>query len=170
MLYLLDANVLMTAHTLYYGVDAVPEFWSWLAHQGDAGQIKIPLENYEEVKDGSTDSEKDLLYAWVADAANKNAILLAEKVDPVLVDKVVKEGYAPDLKDDELEQLGRDPFLIAYALASAADRCVVTTEVSKPKKVRQNRRIPDVCATMGVQCSDTFAMLKALKFSTNWSK
>lgn len=168
MLYLLDANVLMTAHTLYYGVDAVPEFWSWLAYQGTAGQIK--MENYEEVKDGSTDAEKDLLYAWVADAANKNAILLAETVDPVLVDKVVKEGYAPDLKDDELEQLGRDPFLIAYALASAADRCVVTTEVSKPKKVRQNRRIPDVCATMGVQCCDTFAMLKALKFSTNWSK
>jgi hypothetical protein len=169
MLYLLDANVLITAHTLYYGVDTVPQFWSWLAHQGESGRVKIPLENYEEVKDGSTDAERDLLYAWVADEANKAALLLAENVDPTLVDRVVKEGYAPDLTDDELEQIGRDPFLIAYALASAADRCVVTTEVSKPRKVRQNRRIPDVCTAMGVQCCDTFAMLKALKFSTNWA-
>lgn len=170
MLYLLDANVLMTAHSLYYGIEAVPEFWSWLAHQGEAGHINIPLENYEEVRDGSTDAERDLLYAWITDDANKSAILLGENVDPALVDRVVKEGYAPDLKDDELEQIGRDPFLIAYALASVADRCVVTTEVSKPKKIRQNRRIPDVCAIMGVQCCDTFAMLRTLKFSTNWAK
>ena len=27
--------------------------------------MKIPLENYEEVKDGSTDEEQDLLFAWV---------------------------------------------------------------------------------------------------------
>ena len=27
MLYLLDANVLITAHNLYYPIDAVPEFW-----------------------------------------------------------------------------------------------------------------------------------------------
>jgi len=169
MLYVLDSNVLMTAHSLYYGIEAVPEFWSWLAHQGEAGHVKMPLENYEEVKDGSTDVERDLLYAWITDEANKAAILLDESVDPALVDRVVREGYAPDLTDDELEQIGRDPFLIAYALASAADRCVVTTEVSKPGKRRQNRRIPDVCATIGVSCCDTFAMLRLLKFSTKWA-
>jgi len=27
MLYLLDANVVITAHNTYYGLDAVPEFW-----------------------------------------------------------------------------------------------------------------------------------------------
>lgn len=168
MLYLLDANVLITAHTLYYGIESVPEFWSWLAHQGDAGSLKIPLENFEEVKDGSTDEERDLLYAWVTEADNKKAVLLDEKVDQTLVAQVISEGYAPDLTEDEILQLGRDPFLIAYALSDPTHRCVVTTEASKPTKQRQNRRIPDVCTTLGIRCCDTFAMTKALGFKTGW--
>jgi hypothetical protein len=39
-------------------------------------------------------------------------------VDLTLVRKVVAKGYAPDLKDDEIDELGRDPFIIAYALAN----------------------------------------------------
>src|SRR3546814_8678524 len=73
MIYLLDANVLITAHHLYYPVDAVPEFWEWLAHQGVAGQIKMPVETFEEVKDGGTDAERDMLYAWVQEDAPKLA-------------------------------------------------------------------------------------------------
>jgi Domain of unknown function (DUF4411) len=168
MLYLLDANVLITAHNLYYPIDGVPEFWTWLVHKGDAGDLKMPLENYEEVKDGSTDEEKDLLFGWIKSEEVKAAILFDETVDPDLVGRVINEGYAPDLTDDEVVQIGRDPFLIAYALASPADRCVATTEVSKPNKQRQNRRIPDVCTTMGVVCCNTFEMTKALGFKTGW--
>jgi uncharacterized protein DUF4411 len=169
MLYLLDANVLITAHNLYYPLDGVPEFWAWLVHKGGVGDLKMPRENYEEVKDGGTDEEKDLLFGWIKAAEVKAAILFDEKVDPELVARVINEGYAPDLTDDEVVQLGRDPFLIAYALASPANRCVVTTEVSAPRKQRQNRRIPDVCATMGIVCCNTFAMMKALGFKTGWT-
>jgi hypothetical protein len=169
MLYLLDANVLITAHNLYYPIDSVPEFWAWLVHKGGGGDLKMPLENYEEVKDGSTDEEKDLLFGWIKAAEVKAAILFDEKVDADLVARVINDGYAPDLTDDEVIQIGRDPFLIAYALASPADRCVVTTEVSAPRKQRQNRRIPDVCATMGTVCCNTFAMTKALGFKTGWT-
>jgi Domain of unknown function (DUF4411) len=168
MPYLLDANVLITAHTLYYPIDGVPEFWAWLVHKGGVGDLKMPLENYEEVKDGSTDEEKDLLFGWIKSEEVKATILLDEKVDPGLVARVINEGYAPDLTDHEVIQIGRDPFLIAYALAWPADRCVVTTEVSAPSKQRQNRRIPDVCASMGVDCCNTFAMMKALGFKTGW--
>ena len=147
----------------------VPEFWTWLVHKGGAGDLKMPLENYEEVKDGSTDDEKDLLFGWIKSAEVKTAILFDEKVDSDLVARVINEGYAPDLTDDEVVQIGRDPFLIAYALASPADRCVVTTEVSAPRKQRQNRRIPDVCTTMGIVCCNTFAMTKALGFKTGWT-
>src|ERR1700730_14528507 len=129
----------------------------------------MPLENYEEVKDGSTDEEKDVLFGWIKAEEVKAAILFDEKVDSDLVSRVINEGYAPDLTDDEIVQIGRDPFLIAYALASPGNRCVVTTEVSAPRKLRQNRRIPDVCNTIGVQCCNTFAMLKALEFKTGWA-
>jgi hypothetical protein len=168
MLYLLDANVLMTAHASYYPVDAVPEFWDFLLHQAQAERVKIPLEILEEVLDGSTDEERDLLYAWVHEPDHQAALLLPEEVDQALVARVVAEGYAPDLTDDELEQIGRDPFLIAYGLSAPADRIVVTTETRRPSVRRQNRKVPDVCDSFGVVSCNTFAMLKALGFSTGW--
>ncbi|MGB8771501.1 MAG: DUF4411 family protein, partial [Candidatus Korobacteraceae bacterium] len=84
------------------------------------------------------------------------------------VRQVVTTGYAPDLTDDEIEKIGRDPFLIAYALVDIAERCVVTTEVSRPSAQRQNRKVPDVCAAVGVQCVGPFALNKSLGFHTGW--
>lgn len=170
MLYLIDANVLITAHNLYYPVNGVPEFWAWLSFRAAAGDIKMPLEIYEEVKDGGTDEERDLLFGWISEEVNKAALILEEEVDPDLVSRVVDAGYARDLNDLEIEQIGRDPFLIAYALAAPAERCVVTTEVSAPRKQRQNRKIPDVCASLGASCCDTFTMLRALGFTTGWRR
>ena len=167
MLYLLDANVLITANNLYYPIDRVPEYWEWLAYMGSLGHVKMPFEIFEEVKDGPDDEEKDLLFAWVQDDANKKALLLDEKVDPVLVQKVIAEGYAPDLTDDEIEQIGRDPFLIAYGLA-AKERYVVTVESSAPKKQRQNRKVPDVCKGVGANYCNPFEFNRALGFRTQW--
>lgn len=167
MLYLLDANVLITAHNFYYPVDAVPEFWGWLQYQGETGAVKMPVETFEEVKDGTTDGQRDLLFAWLQKAEVRAAILLDGDVDPGRVQAVL-DHYAPDLTDDEIETIGRDPFLIAHALADPQGRFVVTTEVSNTKKQRQNRKIPDVCADVGAMCCDTFAMLRALGFATNW--
>jgi hypothetical protein len=49
--------------------------------------------------------------------AQENCLLLDEAVDPALVQHVFTNGYASDLTDNDREQIGRDPFLIAYALA-----------------------------------------------------
>lgn len=150
MLYLVDANVLITAHKTYYPIDRVPEFWTWLHHQGKSGRVKIPMEIMEEVIAGH--KEDDLLLDWIKDSSNKTALLLDENVEAHLVQRVVSDGYATDLTDSELEQLGRDPFLVAYVTAQPSDRCVVTTEVSKPSKKRQNRKVPDVCNTLVAPC------------------
>jgi hypothetical protein len=123
MLYLLDASVLITAHSQYYPVDVVPEYWEWLRHVAEMGLVKLPIEIFEEVKDGPGD--KDLLFNWLQDAANKKAILLPDGADLGTVQNVILNGYADDLNDDEIEQLGRDPFLIAHGL-SGGDRCIVT--------------------------------------------
>jgi hypothetical protein len=126
LLYLFDANVLITASNAYYPIDQIPEFWEWLQFQGLAGNIKLPLEIMEEILAGKND---DPLLVWIRDAENKQALLLDEVIDPDLVNSVVVSGYAHDLTDDEIEEVGRDPFLIAHGL-SGDDRCVVTTEVS----------------------------------------
>ena len=165
MLYLLDANVLITAHNTYYAIDQVPEFWEWIAHQGASGRIKMPLEIIEEVKAGS--KENDLLVEWIQNDGNHDALLLNEDVDPTLVQHVVNNGYANDLTDDEIEQLGRDPFLVAYAMGGDG-RCVVTTEVSKSSNRRQNRRVPDVCTSLGLKSCNTFELTRALAFRTSW--
>lgn len=167
MIYLLDASVLITAHQNYYPIDRVPEFWDWLQYMGKIGKVKMPLEIYEEIKDGPKDAEKDLLFAWIQDHETRSALLFDEDVDILIVRKVVGDGYANDLTDVEIEQIGRDPFLVAYAM-NGNDRCVVTTEASKPSKKRQNRHLPDVCKSMNVVSCDTFALNKALGFSTNW--
>jgi hypothetical protein len=62
MLYLLDANISITAHNTYYPIDTVPEFWDWLQHQGERGNVKIPLEIMEEVKQGR---KGDPLVDWI---------------------------------------------------------------------------------------------------------
>jgi hypothetical protein len=165
MLYFLDANVIITAKDSYYAIDQVPEFWDWLGHQAEAGNIKMPPEILDEVSPG-TDKD-DPFYQWRKDKAIIEALLLLEEVGEALVQRVLDEGYAPDLEDHELEVVGADPFLVAYAMADV-DRTVVTTEVSSPAKRRQNRKLPDVCDHFGVRCINPFVMNRELGFKTQW--
>ena len=164
MLYLLDANVLIDANRDYYPLDRVPEFWDWLVDCGAKRRVKIPLEMYEEVLAGKDDD----LTRWAKD--NRDALLLDEDVNETLVARVTDSGYAPDLSDEEVERVGRDPFLIAYALGDRTRRTVVTTEVSKPTKQRANRHIPDVCDGLGVLYCNTYEFIRALDFTTGGAR
>lgn len=159
MLHLLDANVLIDSARGYFQIDRVPQFWDWLVLNGEEDRIAIPREIWEEFKDGDDD-----LGAWARSDPVKQHLLLPDEPSPDLVDRVVKEGYAPDLTDDELVRLGRDPFLISYALSDPENRCVVTTEVSRSSRRRANRHIPDVCADFGIECLDTVALINGLDF------
>ena len=163
MIFLLDANVLIDANRDYYPIERVPEFWEWLVHMGKQGKVKIPIEVYEEIKGG-----KDDLAMWAKQEDTKASLLLSEEVDITLIPRVISEGYADDLTDSDVERLGRDPFLIAYALKYFNGRCVVTTEVSKPKRLRANRHVPNVCDTFGISWCHTFEFVRTLGFSTNW--
>lgn len=161
MLYLLDANVLIDANRDYYPLNRVPEFWEWLQHVASAGHLKVPLEIYDEITAGSGD-----LVNWLKQREVKRDLVFNEDPEPAVVDQVVTNGYAPDLTDVELSKVGRDPFLIAYALASPDQRWVITNEVSKPTKLRANRHIPDVCKTLRVSCDNTFFLIRTLNFHT----
>lgn len=167
MLYLLDANVLIDAHNKYYASDMVPEFWDWLLHCAATGAIAMPLEIFEEVR-GGADAKKDLLNEWLCRDEIAELLVLQEEIDTGVL-AIVMAAYAPDLNDHEIEQVGRDPFLITYGRVQTAGRCVVSNEVSKPSKQRANKKVPDVCRNIGVQCCDTFAMLRQLGFRTGWA-
>jgi hypothetical protein len=166
MLFLLDANVLIDANRDYYPLDGVPEFWEWLIYQGEQGSVKIPIEIYEEITDG----KKDELASWMKRLEVRDALLLDQEADINLVQEVVRKGYSENLSDTELQQLGRDPFLISYALFPELNGsvCVVTTEISKPSKKRANKHVPDVCATFSITSRNAFEFSKILGFRTGW--
>ncbi len=162
MLYLLDANVLMTAKNQYYEFGRVDQYWEWLAYQAEQGRAKLPIEIYEEITVGN-----DGLSRWAKE--HKSALISDEDVNIALVQKVTVDGYAPDLTDIEIETIGRDPFLIAHALADPRNRMIVTTEVRRNTK-RDNRKIPSVCDDLGVLTCDQWKPGRDLDFRTDWKK
>lgn len=156
-LYLLDANVLIRAHEDYYPVDRIPQFWIWLLQQAKSGVIKLPRQIFDEVT-----PPPGPLADWLKQPGVKEALVLNEPTTGV--SHVIDNGYAPDLNDVEIVKIGKDPFLIAAALAGS-DRVVVTREVSRPSATRANRTIPDVCATFGIVPISDFKLYSILKFS-----
>jgi hypothetical protein len=65
-----------------------PVFWQWLRHNGSAGIIKIPMEQFEEIVAGTGG-----LVDWLNEQANSEALLFAEEADPDLVAAVTADGY-----------------------------------------------------------------------------
>ena len=170
MLYLLDANTLIDAKRDYYPIDRIPEFWEWLIFKGEQGYIKIPIEVYEEFSDTKgKDGTKDELAIWSERPEVKKALLLNEEAEQNLVAKIIYGGYVANPTDDELVKIGRDPFLLSYALKNIENRCIVSTEVSKPSKKGANRKAPDVCRDFNIRCINNFQMFRELNFNTNWN-
>ena len=156
--HLLDANVPIRAHGDYYPIDRLGPFWEWLLAEAEAGRVKVPREIYDEVA-----KSPDLLGQWLRRPEVRKAIILAETTDLARMQLVVSQGYASDLDDVDLLTLTRDPFLVAAALGGPG-RVVVTREVSAPGKKRANRKVPDVCATMGVECINDYELWRRLDF------
>ncbi len=170
MIYLIDANCLITAHNLFYPTNRVPEYWAWVRHHARAGSIKMPTEVFEEIKEGGHDADKDLLYRWIQQEGLKTDLVLDEECDFGFVQTILLEGYAPDLNELELAKIGRDPFLIAYGMASPGDRCVVSHEVSAKDAKRAKKKIPDVCARFAIPNCTFWQLLRKLDFKTSWAE
>lgn len=162
MIYLFDANTLIQAKNEYYPLEHIPQFWDWIVEQGELGLIKMPFEIYDEIS-----AYADDLSDWIKDEDVKSALLLDEAVDPALLQAVMENGYQandPAFTETDVEKIGRDAFLIAYATVDA-ERIVVTKEASRPSKQRGNRKIPDVCDDMGIAWTRDFEVYRALGFS-----
>ena len=158
-------STLNESHELLSPIERVPEFWDWLAEMGRPGRVKIPQEVYEEVVLPKPENP-DVLVDWLSD--HREDLVLDEAVEVELVAQVTEQGFANDLSDDEIEKVGRDPFIIAYPIACAPDRCVVTNERSRPGRTRANRHLPDVSHQLLVRCKSTFDLIQELDFRTNW--
>jgi hypothetical protein len=126
--------------------------------------VKIPVEQFDEITAGQGE-----LVDWLRHADRRDALLLNEEATVARVRQVVTEGYANDLDDNELARINGDAFLISYALVPLRDRTIVTFEVSSPGKLRANRKVPDVCASLQIPCCTLYRMVDALDFTTDWT-
>lgn len=167
MVYLLDANVLITAQNVHYPIDVFPVFWDWLEYQIVQDVIRMPQEIFDEIKDGSTDVEQDALYAWIQREHVKQKLVLNEEVNVQLLQEVMAGSYSP-VNDVQLIGIGQDPFLVAYGKVAPEERFIVTYEVSAPLAAPHNRKIPDACLTAGVPFCDPMKMLRELGFRSSW--
>ena len=173
MLHLLDANVLIDANRDYYPADRVPEFWRWLLHECKSGNVKVPNAIYDEVmapsRSGkSKKSRTDLLIDWMR--KHRSSIVLNEVAPTQLVQKIVRNEYVVQPTASQLLQLGGDPILISHAYQRRDARTVVTTERSKSSTIGVNRKVPDVCDSLGVKWIHTYKLIRDLDFRTGWSR
>jgi hypothetical protein len=157
-MFFLDTNVLVTAKRDYYPFDRVPEYWDWMLHHAEQGNVKVPPQIFDELR-----GHDDDLNGWLRD--NRDALLF--EVDDL--DSRVSEVlacYCEDITEAELEKLGADPCLIAAGLHIGCD--IVSKEGTKPTAQRANKKVPDICRTMGIRCINDHALIRELDFSTNW--
>ena len=161
-MFLVDANVLITAKNTYYPLEHIPQFWDWLINKGSEGEIKMPREIYYEVANYSDD-----LADWIKSEDTKESLLLEEDADPALVQQALRFGYQSDdarFTDSELIKVGRDAFLVGYGLVGSS-RTIVTKEVTKRTRRLGATRLPDACDDCAVDWCDDFTMYRALDFN-----
>ena len=97
---------------------------------------------------------------------HKKALRLSEVSDLAKVQTVLAK-YGDPLNEADLIKIGQDPFLIAAAL-NHADRCVVTAEVSKPRKQGANQKVPNICDALNIKWLSPVDFINQLDFTTGW--
>lgn len=155
MVYLLDANVFMSAKNLHYGFDFCPAFWDWLIEKNAAGNVFSIEKVEDEILAGG-----DELADWAGQRGDSFFLKPDQTVIPALgtvSNWSSGQGYEPAAINIFLQ--AADYYLVAHALAKGTT--VVTHE--KPENSRKRVKIPNVCIGVGVSVMSPFEMLRREK-------
>lgn len=162
--YVLDTNVFIEAKKRYYQFDICPGFWDSMVWHC-SGQTWFSIDPVrDELLKG-----KDDLATWAKNAVPRSAFHSTQAADVIAAyGQVMQWVYGQAQFKPEAKAKfagGADPWLIAYAMAYG--HTIVTHEVLDPK-VRRKVPIPNVADHFGVDCKDTFEMLRALDAKFVW--
>lgn len=158
--FLLDANVLITAHRSYYAFDLCPGFWGSLKAGHGTGRIFSTNRVLAELQQGA-----DALAAWV-DAELPDEFFLDDSVAEVaaefapMIASVASKNYFPAAQAKFATDA--DGWLIATAKQKG--HCLVTHE-ARQEGARARVPIPTICEQFGVSYCNTFEMLRELSCS-----
>lgn len=156
--YVIDANVLMQAHRLYYAFPICPGFWDFLLQHHQSGRI-ISLDRvHAEIDPG------DALHHWVQSTAP--ATLFASTQDAAvgsqfgeLMMLVQENKQFTQAAKDEFARVA-DGWLVAYAQANP-NHVVVTME-ERADGAKKKVPLPNLCLQRGIRYTDTFTMMGEL--------
>lgn len=171
-MYILDADILITAKRTYFQFKRVRQFWEWLAYQAENGNVGMPIETWVKIGDKAP-NQRDDLAEWVIE--HKDNLVIVDRSYDKLFAKVLEQYKWPDgreFTETDLVTVGDDYALVACALHLGWT--LVSNEVSEGT-IGANRKVPDVCADLGVECIDLdgrngdFGLLDKLDFSTDWN-
>jgi hypothetical protein len=158
MAYLLDANVLISAKRLHYGLDFCPAFWNWIVLMHKAAKVFSIERVADEIAAGGDD-----LSSWAAAMDSSFFQAPTEQTLPALgqINQWVRQYTHPDgqrYTPAALNQFAQiaDFYIIAQALAGG--HTVVTHEV--PRNTPGKVQIPNVCLGLHVKYVTPFAMLR----------
>ena len=154
MMYVLDTSFFIETDRLHLPLATHPDFWDWLITLAEAKTVAIPEQVYEELT-----GYKDELAAWMR--AHKDA-LVDQQAAFTQIGRVMLEGYG-FLDEVTLEELWADPWVIAHALAVGGT--VVTSEKPGKQTAPRKKKIPSVCAALGVPCCTITAFLWRMRSS-----
>lgn len=161
IVYILDSNFFIEAHRVSYPVDVAYSFWNKVKQLAENGIIisidKVRNEIYD---------KNDALEEWCKNNLPANFF---KDSSEVMAEYGIVSGWAisknnhylPNAINEFLDADEADAFLVAYALANAAERTIVTQEISEPN--RKNRvKIPEACNDLNVHFVNTISMFRNL--------
>lgn len=152
MSYLLDANALISAKNLHYGLDFCPAYWEWLIHAGNTGAVFSIDKVADEIAAGGDD-----LSNWTAAHGSH----LFRRTPASLATQFVQvsawataQQFTPAAINTFLQ--AADFYLVAHALAG--EHVLVTHETPATSNARI--KLPNACLGLGVRWMTPFQMLR----------
>ena len=152
-MYLLDANVFITAKNVHYEFAVVPGFWDWIDRAVAAGEA-VSIDRVQiELR-----AQQDELSDWVhtrSDMFRRSTDALTPALTQIASWATSQPQYQPAALATFLDSA--DYFLVAHALTFGDT--VVTHEVPAPAS-RTRVKIPDACRGVSVRYVNPFTMLR----------
>lgn len=158
--YLLDSNVFIQAHRMYYPFDVVPGFWHKLIELADK-EVIISIDKVR--RELCDKNNPDELAIWCTSKVNKNFFvdtsMCVKSYGEVANWAYAQNQYTQNAKDEFLATDLADPWLVAYAIEN--DCIIVTHETSAPAAKRKIK-IPEACMHFGIRYITPIEMFREL--------
>ena len=155
--FLLDANVLITAHRSYYAFDLCPGFWDSVKAGHAAGRIFSTQRVLAELRRNT-----DVLTGWV-DGELPPEFFLDDSAAEVISEygPMMQWVQSKDFNPAAKAKFATDADGWLVAASKQSGFCLVTHERSQDG-VKVRVPVPNVCDEFGVGYCNTFEMLRAL--------